>query len=86
MVSLRRGSRWLEKDSLATSKTQRIIDDITGQIQAGQLRPGDQLPSAAELRAQYGVSITVVRSAVNWLKAIGLVEGVPGVGVFVKER
>jgi DNA-binding GntR family transcriptional regulator len=74
------------KGSLATSKTQRIIDDITGQIQAGQLRPGDQLPSAAELRAQYGVSITVVRSAVNWLKAVGLVEGLPGVGVFVKEH
>jgi DNA-binding GntR family transcriptional regulator len=73
-------------NTMATSKTQRIIDDITGQIEAGQLRPGDQLPSAAELRAQYGVSITVVRSAVNWLKAVGLVEGVPGVGVFVKER
>ncbi len=71
---------------MATSKTQRLIDDITSQIEAGQLRPGDQLPSAAELRAQYDVSITVVRSAVNWLKAVGLVEGVPGVGVFVKER
>jgi DNA-binding GntR family transcriptional regulator len=72
--------------TMATSKTQRIIDDITSQIEAGQLRPGDQLPSAAELRAQYEVSITVVRAAVNWLKAVGLVEGVPGVGVFVKER
>ncbi len=71
---------------MATSKTQRIINDVTSQIEAGQLRPGDQLPSAAELRAQYGVSITVVRSAINWLKAVGLVEGVPGVGVFVKER
>ena len=71
---------------MATSKTQRIIDDITAQIAAGQLRPGDQLPSAAELRAQYEVSITVVRAAINWLKAKDLVEGVPGVGVYVKER
>ncbi|MFY1689900.1 GntR family transcriptional regulator [Plantactinospora sp. WMMB782] len=45
----------------------------------------DQLPSTAELRAQYGVSITVVRGAVNWLKAKGLVQGHPGLGVFVVE-
>jgi DNA-binding GntR family transcriptional regulator len=70
----------------ATSKTQRVIDDLRQQIESGRLKPGDQLPSATALRAQYGVSITVVRSAVNWLKAVGLVEGVPGVGVFVAER
>ncbi|MEV1285809.1 winged helix-turn-helix domain-containing protein [Micromonospora sp. NPDC049679] len=71
---------------MATSKTQKIIDDIKGQIASGELRPGAQLPSTAELREQYGVSITVVRGAINWLKATGLIEGVPGVGVFVAER
>jgi len=70
---------------VATSKTQKIIDDIKKQIASGELSPGDQLPSTAELREQYGVSITVVRGAINWLKATGLVEGVPGVGVFVAE-
>jgi DNA-binding FadR family transcriptional regulator len=68
-----------------TSKTQKIINDLTEQIESGELAPGDQLPSTAELRAQYGVSITVVRGAVNWLKAKGLVEGHPGLGVFVAE-
>ncbi|MDW5326346.1 winged helix-turn-helix domain-containing protein [Plantactinospora sp. KLBMP9567] len=71
---------------MATSKTQKIIDDITRKIASGELNPGDQIPSAAELRAQYGVSITVVRGAVNWLKAKGLVEGHPGLGVFVVEH
>jgi GntR family transcriptional regulator len=66
-----------------TSKTRRLIDDITQQIEDGMLKPGDQLPSAAQLRKQYEVSITVVRGAMLWLKASGLVEGVPGVGVFV---
>ncbi|MDI1464569.1 hypothetical protein QEZ54_26725 [Catellatospora sp. KI3] len=32
------------------------------------------------------MSITVVRNAMNWMKALGLVEGLPGVGVFVVER
>lgn len=70
---------------MAVSKTQRIIDDLTGDIRAGRLKPGEQIPSAAELREKYAVSITVVRRAVDNLKAVGLVEGVPGVGVFVKE-
>ena len=71
---------------MPTSKTQKIINDITEQIESGKLAPGDQLPSTAELRVQYGVSVTVVRGAVNWLKAKGLVEGHAGLGVFVTER
>ncbi|HET6482201.1 MAG TPA: winged helix-turn-helix domain-containing protein [Actinoplanes sp.] len=78
--------RTREQKNVARSKTQQVIDDITGQIESGQLRPGDRLPSTAELRSQYGVSITVVRNAVQWLKAKGLVEGLSGVGVFVTER
>ncbi len=71
---------------MVTSKTQAVIDNITRQIEDGVLRPGDRLPSAVQLCEQYDVSITVVRGAVLWLKAIGLVEGVPGVGVFVADR
>ncbi|GAB3143666.1 hypothetical protein GCM10027290_20370 [Micromonospora sonneratiae] len=71
---------------MTTSKTQKIIDDITAKIASGELKAGDRIPSAAEFRAQFGVSITVVRDAVNWLKATGVVKGVPGVGVFVAER
>ncbi|MGW0431649.1 winged helix-turn-helix domain-containing protein [Micromonospora sp. NPDC003197] len=71
---------------MPTSKTQQIINDLTGKIESGELAPGAQLPSTAELRAQYGVSITVVRGAINWLKAKGMVEGMSGVGVFVAER
>ncbi|KUL39512.1 winged helix-turn-helix domain-containing protein [Actinoplanes awajinensis] len=71
---------------MAKSKTQSLIDDISTQIASGRLKPGDRLPSTAELREQYGVSITVVRNAVQWLKAKGLVEGLSGVGVFVVEH
>jgi GntR family transcriptional regulator len=71
---------------LPISKTQKIINDLTEKIESGELAPGAQIPSTAELRAQYGVSITVVRGAINWLKAKGMVEGMSGVGVFVAER
>ena len=70
---------------MARTKTQQIIDDITELIASGQLKPGDMLPSTSELRAQYDASVSVVRNAVQWLKAKDLVEGIPGKGVFVLE-
>jgi len=63
-----------------------MIKDITAKIEAGELKPGDKLPSAAQLRSQYQVSGMVVREAMLVLKAVGLVVGVPGAGVFVAER
>jgi GntR family transcriptional regulator len=68
---------------MATSKTRAIIDDINRQIAEGALRAGDRLPSGAQLREHYEASTTVIRGAILWLKATGLVEGVPGVGMFV---
>lgn len=69
----------------AHTKTQRIIDDITAQIEAGTLGPGDRLPSARELRHDYDCSQQVVRTALDRLRAAGLVVTVPGVGAFVAE-
>lgn len=68
------------------SKTQQIIDVLAAQIAAGTLKPGDRIPSASELREQFGVSSTPVREAINHLKARGLLVGEAGVGVFVAEH
>lgn len=61
----------------------RIADEIAGQIAAGQLPPGEPLPSESELREHYGVSNTVIRNAVLVLKTRGLVVGRQGSGVYV---
>jgi GntR family transcriptional regulator len=84
MISLGRGPGSVAMP--AASKTQRLIEYLLGEIQAGRLQPGDPIPSAAKLREQHDVSITVVREAVNYLKATGVLVGVPGVAVFVAER
>jgi len=68
------------------SKGQVVLDDVAGQIARGMLRPGDRLPSTADLCRRYGVSSLVVRNAVARLAARELVRGVPGVGVFVADR
>jgi len=68
------------------SKTQQIVAWLEAEIAAGRLKPGDQIPSARELREQFVVSGTPVRDAINNLKARGLLEGESGVGVFVTAR
>lgn len=64
----------------------QVAADLRSQIQSGKLRPGDKLPSSAELRAKYAVSNTVIRDAVNELRRAGLVVGQQGKGVFVTSK
>ncbi|WP_229399754.1 winged helix-turn-helix domain-containing protein [Micromonospora okii] len=70
----------------AYTKKQRLIDTLTGRIESGEYPPGGKLPSGTQLCAEFGVSRQVVRSAIDWLKARGLLEGVPGAGVFVRDQ
>lgn len=70
---------------MPTSKKDQIVGFILGEIRAGRLKPGDPLPTSAELRTQFGFSVTPVREAINWLKATGWVVGMPGVRVFVAD-
>jgi DNA-binding FadR family transcriptional regulator len=72
--------------SSSRSKTHQIIAAIEARILSGELKPGDRIPSARELREQFDASATPVRDAVNHLKARGVVVGEPGVGVFVADQ
>ncbi|MFI2712561.1 winged helix-turn-helix domain-containing protein [Micromonospora sp. NPDC018662] len=67
-------------------KWEQLADQLRTQIQSGELAPGDKLPSTAQLKAEHGVSTTVVRQAILVLQTQGWVEGVHGLGVFVAER
>jgi DNA-binding FadR family transcriptional regulator len=62
----------------AKRELKRLIDD-------GALRPGDKLPSERELSEQLRVSRGTVREAVQFLRALGLVEIRHGAGTFVSE-
>lgn len=59
---------------------------IRGQVERGDLTPGDRIPPLLELAATYGVAASTVRKAVNVLKAEGLITGRPGWGMFVAGR
>jgi GntR family transcriptional repressor for pyruvate dehydrogenase complex len=62
-----------------------VAEGLTERIRSGQLRPGDQLPTEAELCTEYEVSRTVIREAVARLRSEGLVIPEQGRGMFVSE-
>jgi GntR family transcriptional regulator len=64
----------------------QLSDALTAQIQAGTYAPGDLLPSENDLIAEYSVSRTTVRRAIQELVSQGLVYTVHGKGTFVAER
>ena len=62
-----------------------IVRQIELLILRGILRPGERLPSEAQLTEAFSVSRTVIREAIATLRADGLVEPRQGAGVFVLE-
>ncbi|MCB5180259.1 GntR family transcriptional regulator [Streptomyces antimicrobicus] len=64
----------------------QIAEDIVQQIRAGALKPGDQVPSEAEMIERYGVSGGTIRKAMTEIRASGLVDTRHGKGSYVKAR
>ena len=69
----------------STPAFQQLASELRTQISAGQLSPGSQLPSMAQLCSLHDVSSTVVRDALNELRRDGLIIGRQGKGVFVAD-
>jgi len=61
----------------------KIINDIRDQIESGDLKAGDKLPSIAELMQAYECSDTPVKAALGRLQDAGVLEGHQGRGVYV---
>lgn len=62
-----------------------LVESIGDRIRTGGLKPGDKLPTEAEIMKAHGVSRTVVREAISRLQAAGLVDTRHGIGTFVLE-
>jgi GntR family transcriptional repressor for pyruvate dehydrogenase complex len=70
-----------QRQSLVTT----VVEQLTQQVRSGAAAPGTRLPAESELSRLFDVSRTVVREAVARLKADGLVETLPGQGLFVAD-
>nr|WP_311527259.1 GntR family transcriptional regulator [uncultured Ralstonia sp.] len=69
---------------LRLPRYQQLRDDLAAQIAQQHWRPGDAIPTEAELAKTYNVAVGTVRKAVDVLVAEGLLERFQGRGTFVR--
>lgn len=62
----------------------RMAEDIKRQIESGELKDGDMLPTEGQLGETYGVSRMTVRQGLALLAEAGLIESMKGKGTFVQ--
>lgn len=63
-----------------------IAENLRAAITRGEYGPGAKLPSRSELVQRYSVAAQTVTSAIDTLRAEGLVVGLTGSGWYVRER
>lgn len=62
---------------------QQLYRILRGQIEAGELKPGDAIPPEKRLTEQFGLSRVTARKALELLAEEGLIVRRPGKGTFV---
>ena len=63
----------------------QLAEDLKTQIELGELKPGDQIPSEPQLGEVYGISRMTVRRGLALLTEAGIIQTVRGKGNFVAE-
>ncbi|MFN2186463.1 MAG: FadR/GntR family transcriptional regulator [Anaerolineae bacterium] len=62
-----------------------VAEQLRQMILAGDVQPGEYLPSRKDLAARFGVGISTIHEAIQALTALGLVASHPGKGTWVRE-
>ncbi|HEY2520948.1 MAG TPA: TetR/AcrR family transcriptional regulator C-terminal domain-containing protein [Streptosporangiaceae bacterium] len=63
----------------------RIAAELRGQIERGELQPGQRVPSTREITGHWGVAMATATKVLAALRQDGLVHPVPGVGTVVSD-
>jgi DNA-binding transcriptional regulator YhcF (GntR family) len=63
-----------------------VVEVIRGRIRAGELAPGDRIPSTRQIVAEFGVAMATASKVIAELRREGLVQVRPGVGTIVVGR
>lgn len=72
----------LHRSSLADD----VANEMRRRVLLGEVKPGQRLPTGAELATSFGVSMSVIREAMSRLKHDGLIQIIQGVGAFVSAQ
>lgn len=63
----------------------KVVQEIIGMIEKGELKPGDKLPSETDFSEQLGVSRGILREALTVLQSQGYISRKPKGGTFIRE-
>jgi GntR family transcriptional repressor for pyruvate dehydrogenase complex len=72
------------KEIETNSAPDMVVKQILANIEAGDLKPGDRLPTQEKLGEMFGVGRSSIREATNALAIIGYLEITQGRGTFIK--
>ncbi|MDP4503794.1 GntR family transcriptional regulator [Nonomuraea turcica] len=64
----------------------QVYEILKGEIERGELAPGDQVPSVLKLQQMYGIATATGQKVHRALRRDGLIRTEPGMGSFVAER
>jgi GntR family transcriptional regulator len=64
----------------------QIADELRAKIARGKFSPGDKIPSARQLAANYQVTLSTAQRALTELHAAGLVVAAHGIGTIVRQQ
>ncbi|MEW5630458.1 winged helix-turn-helix domain-containing protein, partial [Streptomyces hydrogenans] len=67
----------------AVPRYSQIVGELRRRIEAGELAPGDRVPSTREITRQWGVAMATATKVLTELRREGVVHAVPGVGTVV---
>ena len=61
----------------------QLVQQVSHALRVGRLRIGDRLPAVRDVASQLAINPNTVLKAYRQLETLGLVEGRPGVGIFI---
>ena len=70
----------------AKSASDGVVRQILANIESGELKPGDRLPTQEQLGELFGVGRSSIREATNALAVMGYLEIIQGSGTFIRSR
>lgn len=72
-------------DQRSAPRYSRIVDELRGRIESGELKRGDRVPSTRDIVRQWGVAMATATKVITELRNEGLVTARPGVGTVVAD-
>lgn len=74
------------KEIKTDSASDTVVKQILSNIESGDLKPGDRLPTQEKLGEMFGVGRSSIREATNALAVMGYLDITQGKGTFIKSK